>query len=116
MRGGSAAATGAGVVGMETPMSCTPASDRPPSSGCVVTVLNWGGDAEVGAELEMRIDLPAAVFGSPLQVGLVFSARTGETLSHASEGGQTVAVVARAAYADFVVLVPARQKKGKKGR
>ena len=112
LHSGSAAAAAAGVVGMETPMSCTPVSAvLPSSSGCVVTVLNWGGDAEVGAELEMQIDLPAAVFGSPPQVGLVFSARTGETLSHAPAGGQTVAVVAQAAYADFVVLVP-KQKKG----
>jgi hypothetical protein len=91
----------AGVVGMETPLSCA-------ASGCVVTVLNWGGDAEVGAELEMKIDLPAEVFGSPPQVGRVFSAHDGQNLSHALVGETTVSVVAHAAHADFVVLLPAR--------
>jgi hypothetical protein len=99
LHGGS---TAAGVVGMEATLLAS-------SRGAVVTLLNWGGDAVVGAELEVHIDLPAAVFGSPPKVERVFSARSGQNLSHTPARGQTVTVVAKAEYAEFVVLLPARQ-------
>eukprot|EP01047_Picozoa_sp_COSAG01_P058948 COSAG01_NODE_7014_length_3392_cov_2.015791_3_plen_485_part_00 len=87
-----------GVVGMETPLLTS-------SAGACVTLLNWGGDAELGAELDVHIDLPATTFGSPPRVKRVFSARHGH-LTHTYLGGQTVVVAVRAAYADFVVLLP----------
>ena len=52
-------------------------------SVCHFALHELGGDAVVAAELEMKIDLPAAVFGSPPKVGRVYSASSGETLSQA---------------------------------
>ena len=52
-------------------------------SVCHFALHELGGDAVVAAELEMKIDLPAAVLGSPPKVGRVYSASSGETLSQA---------------------------------
>ena len=88
-----------GVIGMETPLLTS-------SRGAVVALLNWGGDAALGAVVQVQVDLPAAVFGSPPHVGRVFSARTGANLTSVARERQTVSVEVRAAYTDFIVFIP----------
>jgi hypothetical protein len=86
------------AVGMETPLLTS-------ARGAVVTMLNWGGDAALGAELRVDVDLPVAVFGSPPRVGRVFSARTGANLTFSVQSAG-ISVATWAAHADFVVITP----------
>ena len=69
-------------------------------------LLNWGGDAALGAAVLVQVDLPVDVFGSSPHVGRAFSARSGTNLTCVAGEGQTVTVEALAAYEDFIVFIP----------
>ena len=76
------------------------------SAGAVATVVSWIDDsATKGLPMSLRINITAAGFASVAEVGDVFEAATGESLTlEPAEAGCIAVTLKRREHANFVVL------------